>query len=278
MRLKCLRSTVAIIFVFCIMMAVNVFAQPTVEATSYSLKSETEDYLLHISDKVTVFVLMAEEDFVNLTDDSGSSSYYNQVDKLLKEMSAYENFTLEYKKISAASASELSSKYPDIEWLSTENFILVECGDKYRMLTLSDVFTYNEEYLYYYGMRIISEQHIEESIMTAIERVTNTNVFQVTVSTGNGELLSEESEEYSNISQLLYNNGYEIESINLLTEEISDEIDALIMFAPSVDITDEQSEKINNWLLNGGEYGKTFMYVPFDYIESTWTIHDNLCI
>ncbi|MDO4420199.1 MAG: hypothetical protein Q4B92_07555, partial [Ruminococcus sp.] len=57
--------------------------------------------------------------------------------------------------------------------------------------------------------------------------------------------------------------------LNLLTEEISEDIDALLMVVPAVDITDEQSEKINNWLLNGGDYGKTFVYAPFDFNEST---------
>lgn len=282
---KLLNAAIIIVAIL-IIAGVNILATvlvnrfPAIEADvtssgAYSLNATTEEYLRYMENEVNVSVLMTEENFVSKTDDYGSSSYYYQVDKLLKEMSVYENFNLEFKDISAASASKLSSQYPDIDWTSTDNLILVECGDKYKMLTTSDVFSFSEEYAYYYGMSVISGQSIEQCLLTTIQKLTATDTLKIAVSTGNGEFLNEESQmysSYSSLKELLEDNAYEVVDFNLLTEELTDDIDAVLMLAPSVDITDDQSEKINTWLINGGEYGKTFVYVPFDYIESTENI------
>lgn len=282
---KLLNAAIVVVAVL-IIVGVNILATvlvdrfPTLETDvtstgAYSLNATTEEYLKYMEDEVTVSVLMTEENFVSQTDDYGSSSYYYQVDKLLKEMSVYENFNLEFKDISAASASKLSSQYPDIDWTSADNLILVECGDKYKMLTVTDVFSYSEDYAYYYGMNVISGQSIEQCMLTTIQKLTATDTLKVAVSTGNSEFLNQQSEVYSDyaaVKELLEDNAYEVVEINLLTEELTDEIDALFMLAPAVDITDQQSENINNWLINNGNYGKTFVYVPYDFIDSTKNI------
>lgn len=279
---KLINAAIIVIAVL-IIVGVNILATvlvnrfPALEADvtstgAYSLNATTEEYLRYMENEVKVSVLMTEENFTNRTDDSGSASYYYQVDKLLKEMSVYENFTLEFKDISAASASKLSSQYPDIDWTSTDNLILVECGDKYKMLTTTDVFSFSEEYAYYYGMNVISGQSIEQCMLTTIQKLTATDTLKIALTTGNSEFLNEQHQKYSSYSgleDLLEDNAYEVVELNLLTEELSEDIDALLMVAPSVDITNEQSEKINDWLINGGDYGKTFMYVPFDFTEST---------
>ncbi len=242
---------------------------------AYTLDATTEEFLQFMDEEITVSVLMTEEKFTNLADDYGSSAYHYQVNQLLKKMSTYDKFNLVYNDISAASATKLGTQYPNIDWSAQNNLILVECGDRYEMLKVEDVFEYNEEYMYYYGMSVISSQHIEEEIVSTIQKVTAESVFTVAVSTGNGEFLNEQSQSYQNfgyVSELLEDNAYEVVNINLLTEELSEDIDALIMLAPSVDITNEQSEKITNWLTNGGNYGKTFMYVPNDFMSSTANI------
>lgn len=257
---------------------VNKLPNLQVDVTSkgaYSLNATTEEFLQYMDEEVKVSVLMPEEQFTSLADDYGSSSYHYQVNQLLKKMSTYDKFNLVYNDISAASATKLATQYPDIDWSAQNNLILVECGEKYKMLTVEDVFEYSEEYMYYYGMSVISSQHIEEAILSTIQKVTAENVFKIALSIGNGEFLNEQSQSYPNfgyVAELLEDNAYEVVNVNLLTEELSDDIDALVMLAPSVDITNEQSEKITNWLINGGNYGKTFMYVPNDYIDSTANI------
>ena len=257
---------------------VNKFPNLQADVTTkgaYTLNATTEEFLQYMDNEVKVTVLMTEEQFTSLADDYGSSSYHYQANQLLKKMSTYEKFDLIYNDISAASATKLATQYPDIDWSAQNNLILVECGEKYKVLTVEDIFEYSEEYMYYYGMNVISAQHVEEAVVSTIQMVTAENLFKVAFSVGNGEFLNEQSQSYQNfgyVSELLEDNAYEVVNINLLTEELSDDIDALVMLAPSVDITNDQSEKITNWLVNGGNYGKTFMYVPNDYIDSTANI------
>lgn len=271
-----------IVLVVLLLAGVNVLATvlvnrfPAMEADvtskgTYTLNATTKEYLEYMDDEITVTVLLEEESFASRADDSGSSSYYYQVNRLLKEMSVYENFNLQYKDISASSASKLAAQYPDIDWTSADNLILVECGEKYKMLTVNDIFTFSEEYAFYYGANVIDSQSIEQMTLSTIQKLTAENVLKIAITTGNGEFTNEQSTMYSNfshLSSLLGDNAYDVVNLNLLTEEISDDIDAILMLAPSVDITNEQSEKISTWLKNDGDYGKTFMYVPFDFIES----------
>lgn len=276
-------NAAVIIVVLLIVAGVNILANvlvnrfPNLEADvtskgAYSLNATTAEYLKYMESSIKVTVLTTEEAFAGRSDDSGSNSYYYQANKLLKEMSVYEGFNLEYKDLSAASASKLAAQYPDIDWTSTENLILVECGDRYEMLTVSDIFSFSEEYAYYYGMNVIDSQSIEQCMLTTIQRLTATDTLKIAVSTGNSEFLNENHEKYPSFAplvELLKDNAYDVQYLNLLTEELSEDYDALLMVAPAVDITDEQSEKINNWLLNGGDYGKTFVYIPFDFSESS---------
>lgn len=276
-------NAAVIIVVLLIVAGVNVLANvlvnrfPTLEADvtskgAYSLNATTAEYLNYMDSSVNVTVLTTEEAFSGRADDSGSNSYYYQANKLLKEMSVYEGFNLEYKDLSASSASKLSAQYPDVDWTSTENLILVECGDRYEMLTVTDVFTFSQEYAYYYGMNVIDSQSIEQCMLTTIQKLTAEDTLKVAVSTGNAEFLNEQNPKYSayaSLVELLEDNAYEVQYLNLITEELSDDIDALLMVAPASDITNEQSEKINNWLENDGDYGKTFVYVPFDFAESS---------
>ena len=279
-------NAAVIIIAILVIVGINILADvlvnrfPNLEADltasgAYTLNATTEEYLTYMEEEITVSVLMSEEAFVSQSDDYGTSSYYYQANKLLKEMSVYENFNLEYKDISAASASKLAAQYPDIDWTSTDNLILVEYGDKYKMLTVEDVFTADESYLYYYGMYVIASQNIEQALISTIQKLTAEDTLKIGFSVGNGEFLNEQSQMYSTyayLTELFDDNAYEVVNINLLTEELTEDFDAIIMLAPSVDITDAQSEKINKWLTNEGNYGKTFMYVPFDYIESTENI------
>lgn len=276
-------NAAVIVIVLLIVVGVNILANvlvnrfPNLEADvtskgAYTLNATTKEYLNYMEDKLKVTVLTTEEAFAGRSDDSGSNSYYYQANKLLKEMSVYENFELEYKDISASSASKLSAQYPDINWTSTDNLILVESGDRYEMLTVEDIFSFSQEYAYYYGMNVIDNQSIEQCVLKTAQKLTAKDALKIAVTTGNGEYLNEQHQYYAAykaIIDLLEDNAYEVVMLDLLAEVIPEDTDAMLMVAPAADITDEQSEKINTWLENGGDYGKTFIYVPYDFMESS---------
>lgn len=64
-------------------------------------------------------------------------------------------------------------------------------------------------------------------------------------------------------TELLEKNGYECTNIDISTDEIKPEdYDLLVVFAPSVDFTEDIIKKLSDFLYNGGKYDKNIVYIP----------------
>ena len=64
-------------------------------------------------------------------------------------------------------------------------------------------------------------------------------------------------------SELLEKNGYECTDIDIATDDIKPEdYDMVVIFAPSVDFTEDVINKLSDFLYNGGKYNKNVIYVP----------------
>ena len=64
----------------------------------------------------------------------------------------------------------------------------------------------------------------------------------------------------SSFSSLLSQNNFEVVTQDLLLEEIDPEAEAAVLFAPSEDLDEEQLEKLDAFLDNNGQKGKTLLY------------------
>ncbi len=268
---KLLNTALIIVFVL-IFVGVNVLSMflvnrfPGLESDwtssgSFSLNDTTKEYMKYLEKKVNIKVLMDEEEILKV--DSG---YGYQVNHLLKEMSRYENVNVEYLDIVSASLKTMKERYPDIDWTSADNLLIVEDAEtlKYKGVGLYDVFaqTYDASYNV-----IIGGQYLEQTVLTNIQTVTADKIYKVALSTGNGEFFNENSQYYSYCSYLPYflkDNAYEVENIDLFTQVPSAETDVIFMMAPSVDLTSDAVDALSKWLTNDGDYGKTIIYVPFD--------------
>ena len=273
---KLFNSVMIVIFLL-IFAGVNVFATflvnrfPGLEIdfTSqgvYSLQKTTEEYLEYMEADVTLRVLKEEADLLGINQD-----YAYQVNQLLREMSRYDNVTLEYVNVAATSMNAMSEKYPDVDWSASTNLILVEDNNtgKYDCLGLYDVFApaYDSN-----GELYISGQYIEQCVLSSIQKITADRVVKIALSTGNGEFFNANSNLNSYCSYLpviLEDNAYEMEEVNLLTQKPSEDTDVIIMMAPSADLTSEAVDNISQWLANDGDNGKTLVYIPFDHAEET---------
>lgn len=248
---------------------VNKFPALELDFTSdgaYSLQKTTEEYLDYMETDINVKVLMEEDTLLSV-----DSTYGYQVNQLLREMSRYNSVNLEYMNIEATSRASLSEKYPDVDWSSSENLIIVEDNNtgKYECLGLYDVFSYTYDSSY---ELVVSGQYLEQCVLSAVQKITADKVVKVALSTGNGEFFNENSDLYSYCTYLpiiLDDNAYEVDEVNLLSQAPSDDTDIIIMMAPSTDLTSEAVDNLSAWLSNDGNYGRTLFFVPFDYAEET---------
>ena len=220
--------------------------------TSYRLQQETENYLDQINKPVTIYVLQDEDDFEN--SDSSNREYYVQANKLLHAMEAYCD-ELELQYIDLDSQPAFINAYPQIDWTST-HAALVVCGDQYRAVDLTDMFSFDKELYYYYNEIIINKQQVEQAFISAILNVTTSDKPKVVVLNSHGE------QDLSAFTALLEDNAYEVETISLLMDSLPDDSDIVILYAPDVDISDSEYKTLSDWLKNDGKYGHHLMYIP----------------
>lgn len=219
----------------------------------YELTEPSVDFMAELSKDVNVYVLMEEKAL------ESQGEYYIQVNKLLQAFER-ESSHVSLSYVDLTTNPTFTSSYPDVNWMGTSYLMLVEHGEDYIAVSYEDVFTYNQEYLSYYGEYVVDGQKLEQALLTAILNVTTEEKVTITVLSGHGEL------ETDAFSSLMTNNAYKIENVNLLNGKISDESQFVVLFAPTNDIDKDTYNTLSNWLYNDGEYGHTLLYVPNDTV------------
>lgn len=220
---------------------------------SFALQDDTIDYVSHLKKDVTLYVLMPEDEIEN------QGTYFIQAKNLLDKIKSNSNGKITIEYVDLTENPSFSSNYPNIDWNSEDSykyFMLVECGNQYKALTVEDCFEYDEEAYSYYGQYQFTGTTIEQAVVTALLNVTTDDKVVVDMIKGNNE------QDYSAIKTLLETNAYEVNEVSLLTQEIDDKAEFIILFAPSVDLDESTAEKISQWLDNDGNYGRTLIYVP----------------
>ena len=215
----------------------------------YSLSEDTETYLTsQLESDVTITVLMTEKEF----EDQGST--YKQVNEILKKINmATDHVTLSY--IDLDQNPNYTSQFTG-ETLA-ESYIVVEseATGRHRIISPYDYFTFNEDYLTYYSYYVVEGSNIEQEAVSAMMYVSNEDLVRVAFTEGYGE------EDSSTLQTVLEKNGYSVETINLVTiSEIDPEIDIVVMFAPSMDVDNENLAKLDKFLDNNAQFGKTVFY------------------
>lgn len=221
---------------------------------SYVLQDITTEYTAGITKDVTINVLQKEADFEN--GDNTNYQFYIQANKLIRGIAASSD-RIDLHYIDLTANPTFTADYPDIDWTQS-HILLVSCGDRYRALDLTDLFDYDQEQYYYYGTYVISSQHIEQALLTAIMNVTADSKTKVTVLSGQGE------QDMSSFTSLLENNAYEIETVSLLNGTIADDSEFVVIFDPDVDIDEDIYQTLSDWLYHNGKYGRHLVYFPND--------------
>ena len=224
------------------------------ENSAFRLQPETEEFTATVDKPVTIYVLQPESSFESA--DSANYKYFIQANKLIHAIDdSSDNIDLHYVDLTADPT--FTKDYPDIDWTQS-HVALVVCGDLYRVVDLTDMFSYDEEQYQYYGTYVINGQYVEQALLTAIMNVCTEDKIKVTVLTGQGE------QDMSVFTTLLENNAYEVETVSLLNGSIAEDSEFLIIYDPDVDIDGDIYTTISEWLDNDGKYGHNLVYFPND--------------
>lgn len=171
------------------------------------------------------------------------------------------------------------SKNPDVVTKFNENYsgeiqqgsIIVSCEDKVKVISYSQMLSMimpSEESTYTNVNMLFAG---ESTFTSAIRDVADANIVNAAVVLSvNGQSIHDQthmSVAYSTES-FLSKNGYDCVEIDLGTitaEELIADYDLLIVAAPAIDFSDDIIQKMQDYLNNGGNYGKDMIYIPNFY-------------
>ena len=207
----------------------------------FELTDDSIDYIQNLDQEITINVLATEDAF------SSQNDYYRQAYEVIEKYEKYSSH-ITVKYIDLYTNPELEQQYPK-EDLSVGS-ILVECGDRYQVLTAYDLFNVqtNQQGTY------ITSSKAEQAMTSAIMNVTNANPPTVAVLTGFG------TTDITAYTDLLESNGYIIEEVDLMTQDLSTDYTMAILAAPTLDLSDNELSKLDTYLDNDGDFGKKLMY------------------
>lgn len=197
----------------------------------YSITSNTKVVVNALEKEVTIYwiVQAEEEDSVieNLLAKYEGLSEYISVVK--KNPDTYPTFAQQYTDGSV-----------------TNNDLIVECGEKYRYISYSEMYLSDVDYTTYSQVYSFDG---EGAITSAIDYVVSEELPQVYVLEGHGE-----SELSAEMSDQIEKENIELVSFSLLnTEEIPEEADCILIYAPASDISEAEREMLAAYVEDGGK-------------------------
>lgn len=258
---------------------------------SYSISDETIDYVKSIDKDVKITVLAEKDDF------DAQNVYTLQADEVLQKYAQY-NSKIKIEYVDFLSNPNLVSQYDD--GLSAYDIIFetTQVGDdkkEYKRTSVvsplelvnfssevvsslsSSGMTLEAMAVNYYGSELnfitryatqtysnssgekanyIESSNAEQAYTSALMIVTDSNPVKITLLTGRGEAVP-----LNYYQTLMKANGYEVDSVNITTEDIPADTNIAVIAVPTVDYTDAEVKKVSDFLNNDGKLEKNLMYI-----------------
>ena len=227
------KTTILVLIIIAIFIAINIGMQQLelapldfTQEKLYTLTEESKEKVKDIDKDVNIY-------FVGYTDDDADLDLAKQYHQ------ANERIVVEAVDIN--NRPDLAEKY-GIE--SGTSGIIVECGEKSKVLTASDLVTYDTST--YETISIA-----EEKLTSSIQSVTSEEIPKVYFLEGYSDFSLEENMYLLNM--YLANEINEIDTLNVLsTGNIPDDCDTLVITTPSKDFDDVVTQAITDYINRGG--------------------------
>ena len=170
-----------------------------------------------------------------------------------EEDSVIENLLAKYSDLSSHITVEKKNPdtYPTFASQYTDetvenNSLVVECGDKSRYISYSDIYQTDVDYTTY---SYVYSFDGEGAITSAIDYVVSDELPVVYLLEGHGE-----AELPTDFQDQIEKENMELSSLSLLTEdEIPEDADCILIYAPSSDISEEEETMLANYAAEGGK-------------------------
>lgn len=208
----------------------------------FEISDESKELIASMKDDIRIRVLAKEADFV------GASTYMAQANEVIKQYDKLGK-TIKADYVNYVADPTFASRYPDV--VMSHGDILVTCGNKHRVIKTSELFNYTYDSK---GNAAIASSKADQVLSAALLNVTSDMQVAVNIISGNGEYTMPSFE------SLLLNNNFEVIYRNPATEDLDSCCKLAVLISPHTDLSPEVINKLDKFLYNNGEYGKTLLY------------------
>ena len=231
-------SLVMTAVVLAILIVANIFvsAMPTTltkydisSSKLYSITSNTKVVVNNLQQDVTIYwVVQADEEDEIIENLLGKyESLSSHIDVVKKNPDVFPTFTQSYT----------DEAVPN-------NSLIVESGERYRYISVNDIYLSEDAYSYY-----ATDFDGEGAITSAIDYVVTEDLPQLYVLEGHGE-----GDLPTTFAESLEKENVVLNTISLLTvDEIPEDADALMIYAPQSDISEAETTMLKDYTANGGK-------------------------
>lgn len=211
--------------------------------SAFELSQESADFVRDVNKPIEITVLANEKQL------EGSGDIYTAQIKNVIDQYAKHNKNITVSYVDLVTNPTFVTQYEDMNL--NYNDVLIASGSRKRKVSMLDMFNVSTDQ---YGRQSITSSKAEQLMTAAIMGVTSESMPKVAFLTGHEET------DPSAFKELLEQNNFEVSEINLTTGEIDPSIDILFWLSPSRDPDTEILTKLDTYLENGQQYGKTLLY------------------
>ena len=193
----------------------------------YSLSDDSKEEISKVDQNVTIYYFgYADSEAAVIL----GKQYHDVNDKITIQM------------VSASERPDLASEYGIS---SNDKIIAVQSSQRYKALSSNDLYTYDTTT---YQTIDITEQKITNAILD----VTIVKKPQIYFLTGNDEYSISSGSACYYLSKYIANEVNDVNTLDLLTSDMPETCDLLIICNPQKDFTDVETDKIQTYINNGG--------------------------
>ncbi len=252
-------ATIITVLVVAVVVIINIIASsilnrlPTkVDLTAnklFALSDKSIDFVKDINTDVTITVCMDEEDFEN----ADTYGYYYQANQVIKKYAEYSNH-IKVQYVDLMADPTFANNYTSYDL--SDGDIIVESDKRLKVIDPNELVETQSDSNYQQKYLAASEKVMTSALMY----VTEDKLIKAATLTGHSETDLTSSENVD-LASMLSANNYELTTLNITTQDFSEDIDLALLVSPSVDFTEQELQKLDAFLNNDGNYGKTLLYI-----------------
>ncbi len=230
-----------------VVIIVNIIAMVASNKISLSVDL-TKDSVLDFDPKTheVISELDMDVDIISLVPASDTNTEMVQLDEILKKFDSLSD-RITYKRADAQKNPGLLSSYKvNGENLTDGYNIIFETERMNTVVSVNDVVIMFKDKIK--GDYVSGALRAEQYFVSALLKVTKGSDINAYVTQGHGEKLN--ADNFKN--EVLPTTGYMFHNLNIMSEDIPENADVIIINSPKTDYMADEIEKLNSYLLNGG--------------------------